>query len=62
VRAAATEPAQVVVTAGYQQGLRIFCALLRGRGARRVAIEDPGYPIAAWALEGEGFELVPLPT
>jgi GntR family transcriptional regulator/MocR family aminotransferase len=62
VRAAAVEPGQVVVTAGYQQGLRIFCALLRGRGARRVAVEDPGYPIAAWTLEAEGFELVPLPV
>jgi GntR family transcriptional regulator/MocR family aminotransferase len=62
VRAAAAEPGRVVVTAGYQQGLRIFCALLRARGARRIAIEDPGYPIAAWALEGEGFEPVALPV
>jgi GntR family transcriptional regulator/MocR family aminotransferase len=62
VRAAAAAPGQVVVTAGYQQGLRIFCALLRGRGARRVAVEDPGYPVAAWTIETEGLELVPLPV
>jgi GntR family transcriptional regulator/MocR family aminotransferase len=62
VRAAAAEPGRIVVTAGYQQGLRIFCALLRGRGARRVAIEDPGYPVAAWTLESEGIELVPVPV
>jgi GntR family transcriptional regulator/MocR family aminotransferase len=62
VRAAAVEPGQVVVTAGYQQGLRIFCQLLRGRGARRVAIEDPGYPVAAWTVESEGLELVPVPV
>jgi GntR family transcriptional regulator/MocR family aminotransferase len=62
VRAAAATPDRVVVTAGYQQGLRVFCAFLRGRGARRVAIEDPGYPIAAWTVESEGFELVPVPV
>lgn len=60
VRAAAVEPGRVVVTAGYQQGLRIFCQLLRGRGARRVAIEDPGYSVAAWTIEAEGLELVPV--
>ena len=60
VRAAAVEPGDVVVTAGYQQGLRIFCELLKGRGARRVAIEDPGYPVAAWTIESEGLELVPV--
>ncbi|HEY2478385.1 MAG TPA: PLP-dependent aminotransferase family protein [Solirubrobacterales bacterium] len=60
VRAAVAEPGRVVVTAGYQQGLRIFCALLRGRGARRVAVEDPGYPLAAWAIEAEGLEVVPV--
>jgi GntR family transcriptional regulator/MocR family aminotransferase len=60
VRAAAVGPSEVVVTAGYQQGLRIFCQLLKGRGARRIAIEDPGYPVAAWAIEAEGLELVPV--
>ncbi len=62
VRAAAVEPGNVLVTAGYQQGLRIFCQLLKVRGARRVAIEDPGYPVAAWTIESEGLELVPLPV
>jgi GntR family transcriptional regulator/MocR family aminotransferase len=60
VRAAAVEPGNVVVTAGYQQGLRIFCQLLKERGARRVAIEDPGYPVAAWTIESEGLGLVPV--
>jgi GntR family transcriptional regulator/MocR family aminotransferase len=60
VRAAAAEPDSILVTAGYQQGLRIFCQLVRGRGARRVAVEDPGYPVAAWTIEAEGLELVPI--
>ncbi|HVS99749.1 MAG TPA: PLP-dependent aminotransferase family protein [Solirubrobacterales bacterium] len=62
VRAAAVAADSIVVTAGYQQGLRVFCAVLRGRGARRVAVEDPGYPLAAWTLESEGLELVPVPV
>src|SRR6185312_9211447 len=60
VRAAAAEPDTIVVTAGYQQGLRVFCRLVRGRGARRVAVEDPGYPVAAWTIEAEGLEVVPV--
>src|SRR6185437_11341459 len=62
VRAAAAAPDSILVTAGYQQGLRIFCALLRGRGARRVAVEDPGYPVAGWSIEAEGLEVVPVPV
>jgi GntR family transcriptional regulator / MocR family aminotransferase len=60
VRATAAEPGSILVTSGYQQGLRVFCQLVRGRGARRVAIEDPGYPVAAWTIEAEGLELVPI--
>lgn len=58
VRGAAAEPGQVVVTAGYQQALGIFCRLVRSRGGRRIAIEDPGYRIAAWAIEAEGLEAI----
>ncbi|MCW2988821.1 MAG: transcriptional regulator, GntR family with aminotransferase domain, partial [Solirubrobacterales bacterium] len=61
VRAAAVEPDRMVVTAGYQQGLRLFCQLVRGRGGRRIAVEDPGYPIAGWTIEAEGLEVVPIP-
>lgn len=61
VRAADAGPNRIVVTAGYQQGLRVFCRLLRERGGRRLAVEDPGYPIAAWTIEDEGLEAVPVP-
>jgi GntR family transcriptional regulator/MocR family aminotransferase len=61
VRAAAAEPERVVVTAGYQQGLRLFCQLVRGRGGHRIAVEDPGYPVAGWTIEAEGLEVVPVP-
>jgi DNA-binding transcriptional MocR family regulator len=62
VRAAEATPSRILVTAGYQQGLRIFCALLRSRGARRVAVEDPGYPVAAWTIESERLDPVPIPV
>lgn len=61
IRAAVTAPDRVLVTAGYQQGLRLFCQLLRGRGARRVAVEDPGFPISCWTIESERLEVVPVP-
>jgi GntR family transcriptional regulator/MocR family aminotransferase len=61
VRAAAATPDGVLVTAGYQQGLRIFCQLVRGRGGRRIAVEDPGYPLAGWTIESEQLEVVPIP-
>ena len=61
VRAAAAEPEGIVATAGYQQGLRIFCQLVKARDGRRIAVEDPGYPIAGWTIEAEQLEVVPIP-
>ncbi len=62
VRGAAVEPGQVVATSGYHQALHIFCGLARSRGVRRIAVEDPGYPIAAWIIESERLEAVPVPV
>jgi GntR family transcriptional regulator/MocR family aminotransferase len=59
-RAAEAAPERVVVTAGFQQGLRLFCAIVRGRGGSRVAVEDPGYPVSGWTVEAEGLEAVPI--
>jgi GntR family transcriptional regulator/MocR family aminotransferase len=61
VRAAAAAPDRGLVTAGYQQGLRIFCQLVRARGGSRIAVEDPGYPAAGWTIESERLEVVPVP-
>jgi GntR family transcriptional regulator/MocR family aminotransferase len=61
VRAADAAPERIVVTAGFQQALRIFCGLVRDRGGRRIAIEDPGYPLAGWTIESERLEAVALP-
>jgi GntR family transcriptional regulator / MocR family aminotransferase len=61
VRGAAVEPSQIVATAGYQQALRVFCRLVRARGVRRIAVEDPGYPVAAWTIESEHLDAIPIP-
>lgn len=61
-RAAEAPAERIVVTSGYQQGLRVFCQLVRARGGSRVAIEDPGYPIAGWTIESERLEVVPVPV
>jgi GntR family transcriptional regulator/MocR family aminotransferase len=61
VRAAAATPEQVVASGGYQQGLRLFCQLVRARGGHRIAVEDPGYPVAGWTIEAERLEAVPVP-
>ncbi|HEU4392585.1 MAG TPA: PLP-dependent aminotransferase family protein [Solirubrobacterales bacterium] len=61
LRATAGGPDRVVVTAGYQQGLRVFCQLVRARGGERIAVEDPGYPVSGWTIEAEGLEMVPVP-
>src|SRR5215472_6440367 len=55
VRAAAADPERLVVCAGFGQGLGLALRVLAGRGVRRVAFEDPGYPrtsAAATAFAG----------
>ena len=41
VRGVVADPACVVVTNGYLQGLGLVCRALAARGARRIALEDP---------------------
>ena len=45
--ASSPDPASVVVTCGYSQGLGIVCHALARAGARRIAFEDPEPPRAA---------------
>lgn len=61
VRGAQADPERVVVTTGFQHGLRLVGALIAQRGGRRVAVEDPGYPMVSLGLEAAGLEAVPVP-
>jgi GntR family transcriptional regulator/MocR family aminotransferase len=41
VRGVVADPARIVVTSGYQQGLGLVCHALKAAGATTIAIEDP---------------------
>ena len=59
MRAVVRDPAQIVVTAGGREGLAL---LLTASGARRVGVEDPGYPSLRRVLGRFGVEVTSLPA
>jgi GntR family transcriptional regulator / MocR family aminotransferase len=62
VRGVVAEPARLVVTSGYTQGLGIVCHTLAARGARRIGLEDPGDPEARDIAVRAGLDAVPIPV
>jgi GntR family transcriptional regulator/MocR family aminotransferase len=60
VRGVVADPARVVVTCGYTQGLGILCRTLAARGARRIALEDPSNPEDLVIARRAGLEPVPV--
>jgi len=64
VRAAASDPQRMVVCNGFAEGLVLTLRVLRSRGIRRVAFEDPGYgdgETSAAAVHC-GVDAVPVPV
>lgn len=61
-RGVATDAARVVVTAGMTGGVAAVGAALRARGARRIAVEDPGFSLHRLLLARTGLETVPVPV
>lgn len=61
-RGTVADPARMVVCSGAMQGITLLGRALRARGARRVAVEDPGYPLHRAALEQAGLEPVGVPV
>lgn len=59
-RAAAATPDQIVVTSGLANGLAAVLGVLRDRGGRRIAVEDPSWPHHARAVRLSGMEPVPV--
>jgi GntR family transcriptional regulator/MocR family aminotransferase len=59
-RAVVAEPDQVVISCGVSHGLVAVLAALRRRGARRVAIEDPGWRWQRRTVVRVGLEPVPV--
>lgn len=60
MRGVVVEPERVVVCCSASQALAVLCHVLRGRGARRVAIEDPGWQWQRFTAEHAGLEAVPV--
>ena len=61
VRGAVAEPVQIVICAGFAQGINLVLRSLANAGLRQVAIEDPGdqdYHVISARL---GIEAVPVP-
>jgi GntR family transcriptional regulator/MocR family aminotransferase len=60
VRAVVGDPEQVFIASGAAPALSIVGETLRARGARRVALEDPGATVIYAAVERAGLELAPI--
>jgi GntR family transcriptional regulator/MocR family aminotransferase len=62
VRGVVADPARVIVTCGYAQGLGVVCHALAAGGATRIALEDPTWPGQGQIVRRAGLEVVPVPV
>jgi GntR family transcriptional regulator / MocR family aminotransferase len=60
VRGVVVEPEHVVVCCAASQALTVLWDVLRQRGARRIAVEDPGWRWHRLTVEHAGLEAVPV--
>ncbi|OBI88850.1 PLP-dependent aminotransferase family protein [Mycobacterium asiaticum] len=60
VRGVLTTPEQLVICAGFTQGLRLTCDALAAHGALAVALEDPCLPDHRAVTVASGLDIVPL--
>src|ERR1700753_1139494 len=60
MRGVVVEPEQVVVCCAASQAMTVIWDVLRHRGVRRVAIEDPGWRWQRYTVEHAGLEAVPV--
>lgn len=61
VRGAMTEPESIVVVTGATQAISLLARVLRRRGERRIAVEDPSNAIQRRLLHDVGLEVVDVP-
>jgi GntR family transcriptional regulator/MocR family aminotransferase len=61
-RGVAAHADRVVVTVGFAHALGLVCATLRSRGARRIALEDPGHAAVRRVVAHAGLQPVPVPV
>jgi GntR family transcriptional regulator / MocR family aminotransferase len=61
-RGVAAEGGRVLVTSGMTQGVALACRVLRAGGARRIAVEDPGFFVHRGVAAHCGLRPVPVPV
>jgi GntR family transcriptional regulator/MocR family aminotransferase len=61
-RAVIADDERVVIFCGLSHGLSALWQVLREQGARRVAVEDPGWRWQTRTVEQAGLEAVPVPV
>ena len=62
VRGTAADPADTIICNGFAQAIDLVAQLVRSRGGRRIAVEDPGDADGRGAVIRNGLEAVPLPV
>jgi GntR family transcriptional regulator / MocR family aminotransferase len=61
-RATVTRSDHMLLCTGFAQGIRLVCQVLRERGVRRIAVEDPGAIDQCADIDAEGLEKVRVPV
>jgi len=61
-RATVTRPDHIVLSTGFAQGIRLVCQVLRERGVRSIAVEDPGAVDECADIDAEGLDKVRIPV
>jgi GntR family transcriptional regulator / MocR family aminotransferase len=60
VRGVVADSGGMVVTTGFTQGAALTLAVLKARGARAVAVEDPGHPAMPSMIRRAGLRPIPV--
>lgn len=62
VRAASTNPRDVIVCGGFTQGIAVTLNALKAAGVTTLGVEDPGHPDMATHVRRAGLTPVPVPV
>ena len=62
VRGTAARPERMLMCNGFTQGFRLVCSVLKQRGARAVATEDPSHEEQREAIRAVGLKVVTVPV
>lgn len=61
-RGTAADPELTLICSGFSQGFSLICRWLRGQGAERIAVEEPGWHRHRLIAEQAGLDVLPIPV